>query len=434
MLEFKLLGPLEVRNGDSVLALGGAKQRALLAVLLLHANEVLSRDRLIDELWGETASPSAGHRLEGQISRLRKSLDLNGGLATKHGGYALEVDPMRIDSYRFERLLEEGRGQAAAGMTAAASDTLRQALSLWRGDALADLAYDSFARSEIERLEELRVAAIEERIDADLALGRHQALVAELEALAAKHPLRERLRGQLMLVLYRSGRQAEALEVYQEFRRALSEQLGLDPGPGLQQLELAILRRDPTLDPPVSAADAEASVPGCSSSPRSASGVRRRPLVVVVVVSVLLAFVLAGVVMASSGGRRGPPSVIPGDAVGAISPGAGSLRAVVPLGTSPSAVVAGAGGVWVADATRGRCRGSTRARARSLRRWRWARRRAGSRSAAGRCGSRTTTTGRCRGSILRSIGSCRRSPWVTRRQGWRSATGRCGWPTRATGR
>jgi len=194
VFEFRLLGPLEVRKGESVVALGGAKQRALLALLLLHANQVVSRDRLIDGLWGEGAAPGAAHRLENHMSRLRKTLELDGALATRLGGYALEVDPMRIDAYRFERLLEEGRGQAAAGRASEAADTLREALGLWRGDALADLAYEPFARLEIERLEELRLAALEERIDADLDLGRHRAVLAELEALTARHPLRERLR------------------------------------------------------------------------------------------------------------------------------------------------------------------------------------------------------------------------------------------------
>ncbi|HUO74081.1 MAG TPA: AfsR/SARP family transcriptional regulator, partial [Solirubrobacteraceae bacterium] len=182
-MEFKLLGPVEVRNRGSVMPMGGAKQRALLALLLLHANETVSRDRLIDELWGEVWTPSAGHRLETHISRLRKTLELNGKLVSDRGGYVLEVDPMLIDTHLFERLLEEGRREAAAGHTADAAQTLREALSLWRGGALADLAYEPFARSEIERLEELRVAAIEERVDLDLALGRHREVVAELDAL-----------------------------------------------------------------------------------------------------------------------------------------------------------------------------------------------------------------------------------------------------------
>jgi len=351
-LEFKLLGPLEVRNRGTVLALGGPKQRALLALLLLHVNEVVSRDRLIDGLWGESSPPSAGHRLETQISRLRKTLVLDGRLATRLGGYVLEVDPMRIDAYRFERLLEEGRRQGAAGRASAAADTLREALSLWRGGALADLAYEPFARLEIERLEELRLAAIEERIDADLVLGGHEAVIAELETLTAQHPLRERLRGQLMLALYRCGRQAEALAVFQQFRRGLAEQLGLDPGPGLQQLELAILRRDPTLDPP-DGARAPDPPRAPSQAPLKAAGSGRRRLTLALGGLVLLALALVGGIVASGGGGAAALRDIPGDAVGAISASGGAVEAAVPLESSPSVLAAGDGAVWVANSNAG---------------------------------------------------------------------------------
>jgi YVTN family beta-propeller protein len=350
-VRFLLLGPVEVRNGESVVAVGGVKQRALLALLLLHTNEPVSRDRLIDELWGEAALPGAGHRLETQISRLRKALALDGELVTRAGGYQLMVDPQLIDSHRFEQILEEGRAQAAAGQLVEAAQTLREALELWRGGALADLAYEPFARVEIERLEELRLAALEERIEVDLALARHQAIVGELEPLTRRHPLRERLRGQLMLALYRCGRQAEALEAYQQFRRALSEQLGLDPGPGLQQLELAILRRDPRLDLPTrSAVPAQTSAQ--PSGAREAPGRKHRPLIAMAAAFLMGALVLTGVLVASSGGRA-PPVVIPGDAVGAISPSGGPIRAVVPLGTSPSGVTAGDGAIWVANQNAG---------------------------------------------------------------------------------
>lgn len=347
-VEFCLLGPVEARQNGSVVSVGGAKQRALLALLLLHANEVVSRDRLIDELWGATPAPGADHRLAAQVSRLRKSLQLDGRLVSGGGGYALEVDPELIDSCRFERLLEQGRREAAAGETSEAARTLREALLLWRGGALADVAYEPFARAEIERLEELRAAALEERIDADLALGRHQEVVAEVEALTAKHPLRERLRGQQMLALYRCGRQAEALGAYQEFRRALSEELGLEPGQGLRQLELEILNRDPTLE--LQGSNASPGPAGVSdtapaSAPRTSK--RRRVRLAVGGVALLLAALVGGIV-ASSGGGAATARQIPGDAVGAIG-ASGGIRAVVPLGTSPSALAAGYGGVWVAN-------------------------------------------------------------------------------------
>ena len=249
-MEFRLLGPVEaLRDGRSV-ALGGAKPRALLALLLLHANEVVSRDRLIDALWPDRAPGTAAHSLDVQVSRLRKAFEPEALLLTRSGGYVLEVDGEQIDAHRFERLLEKGRKANAAGDPSGALGALEAALALWRGRALSDLAYEPFAHAEIERLEELRLFALEERIDAELALVRHDTAVSELEALVAKHPQRERLRVQLMLALYRSGRQEEALRVYVETRKRLVDELGLEPGQRLRDLEQAILRQDPALDVP----------------------------------------------------------------------------------------------------------------------------------------------------------------------------------------
>src|SRR5918994_5128882 len=244
-MDFRLLGPLEVAEHDRLLALGGIKQRSLLAILLLHANELVSSDRLIDELWGDASPRTAGKALQVHVSRLRKQLGA-GRLATHPPGYVLRVDPSELDLARFERLLEEAR-QADARR---AAQKLREALALWRGPALADLAYEPFAQVEIARLDELRLAVLEQRIDADLALGRHAELVGELEALIARQPLREGLRGQLMLALYRSARQAEALDAYRAARRELSDELGLEPSEQLKRLEQAILRQDPALDLP----------------------------------------------------------------------------------------------------------------------------------------------------------------------------------------
>jgi DNA-binding SARP family transcriptional activator/WD40 repeat protein len=249
VLEFRLLGPLEVRNGDAVVPVGGGKQRLLLALLLLHANEVVLRDRLIDSLWGDGPIENAGHRLEMQISRLRKMLDLAEVLVARPGGYTIEVDPLRIDAHRFELLVDEGRRASASGRPADAAAALRRALGLWRGGALADFADQSFARLEADRLDELRLAAVEDRVDADLALGEHHAVVAELEALSGRNPVRERLHGQLMLALYRSGRQADALAAYQNARRVLAQELGIDPSRRLRELERAILEQDPALEP-----------------------------------------------------------------------------------------------------------------------------------------------------------------------------------------
>jgi DNA-binding SARP family transcriptional activator len=227
--------------------LGGPKPRALLAVLLLSQNEVVSADRLIEGLWGEDSPERGAAALRVNVSRLRKALPRD-VLATRSPGYVLRVEPDELDLLRFERLVDEGRSLLGRGRTADASDRLREALSLWRGSPLADFAYESFAQPAIARLEEIRLAAIELRVDADLALAGHDAVVGELEALVAEHPLRERLRTQLMTALYRSGRQVEALDAYRDARRALVDELGIEPSATLQELEQAILRQDPALD------------------------------------------------------------------------------------------------------------------------------------------------------------------------------------------
>jgi YVTN family beta-propeller protein len=260
-VEFRILGPLEVVEEGRSLVLAAGKQRGLLAILLLHANEVVSSDRLIEELWGGQPPVTAAKSLQIYVSQLRKlfansgeGATGNGVLVTRPRGYELRVEEGQLDLDRFQRLLEQGRQALGREAAEDAAVKLREALALWRGPPLADFAYEPFAQAEIARLEELRLAALEERIDADLALGRHAALAGELEPLIAKHPLRERLRGQLMLVLYRSGRQAEALHLYQQTRTVLVEELGLEPGPALQELEQAILRQDPSLAPPAPAA------------------------------------------------------------------------------------------------------------------------------------------------------------------------------------
>ena len=255
-MDFRILGPLEVFDGDRPLALGGAKQRALLALLLLHANEVVSRDRLIEELWGERRLEHAAKALQVAVSRLRQTLEpdrssgqTSGLLVTRTPGYELCLEHGQLDLQRFQDQLADGRAALAAGDPALAVDKLCAALALWRGAPLADLAYEAFAGAEIGRLEELRAEAIEDRIAAELGVGRDAELVAELEELVQRHPLRERLRGELMLALYRCGRQADALEVYQKARRALTEELGIEPSRELRELQGAILRQDSSLDP-----------------------------------------------------------------------------------------------------------------------------------------------------------------------------------------
>jgi DNA-binding SARP family transcriptional activator len=242
--EFRLLGPLEVRSEGASVQLGGPKQRALLALLLVDAGRTVSTDRLIDALWGEQPPRTAATSLQNFVSQLRKQLGPE-VLVTKPPGYLLRIDPLQVDVNRVNALVTEARA-AAAGERAA---KLREAIELWRGPPLAEFGFEAFAQSEIARLEELRLALIEERIEAEIEEGRAAAVVGELEALVGEHPVRERFREQLMLALYQSGRQAEALEAFQEGRRVLVEELGIDPSPRLQQLHSAILRQEVGLEP-----------------------------------------------------------------------------------------------------------------------------------------------------------------------------------------
>jgi DNA-binding SARP family transcriptional activator len=247
-VDFRILGPVEARAQGRPLAVAGARQRALLAVLLLSAREPVSRERVIADLWGERPPGGAVKTVQAVVSRLRRAF---GGEASRlvsgAAGYRLRVEPDELDLGRFERLCEDGRRALAAGSYARAAGRLRMALEEWRGPALADVAFEPFAPPQIARLEDLRVAAIEDRVEADLALGRAAELVAELEVLVSEEPLRERLRGQLMLALYRAGRQGEALDAYREAVRTLDAELGLRPGPELERLQQAILAHDPAL-------------------------------------------------------------------------------------------------------------------------------------------------------------------------------------------
>jgi DNA-binding SARP family transcriptional activator len=253
-LRFRILGPLEVTRGGAALALGGPRQKAVLACLLVHANEVVPIDALADGIWEGRPPDSATGTIRTYVSHLRRVVGAGPGggnghvLATTPPGYRLRVEPGQLDSDEFEQLLERARRARADGAPGLALGHLNQALGLWRGPALADFAAESFAHAEAARLDGRRLAAVEERIEAQLALGLHAELVAELEQRAADHPLRERLWGQLMLALYRSGRQAEALGAYQRTRALLAEELGIDPGPPLQRLQRAILQQDPALD------------------------------------------------------------------------------------------------------------------------------------------------------------------------------------------
>ena len=263
-MDFRILGPLEVLDEGRAVVLGGSKQRALLALLVLHANETLTTERLIDELWGERPPAKAAKTVQMQISRLRKALRAGGGglVVTREHGYVLELDPECLDAYRFERLVAEGGVELGAGRAERAAAALEGALALWRGGPLADLAYEPFAQNEIARLDDLRVGALERLIEARLALGAHAELVGQLETLIAEHPYRERLRAQLMLALYRCDRQADALQAYQDARLALVEEMGIEPGERLRELERAILAQDPGLAAPAGREDEDAAPRG----------------------------------------------------------------------------------------------------------------------------------------------------------------------------
>jgi YVTN family beta-propeller protein len=351
-MDYRILGPLDVRDDGHAFELGGEKQRAVLAILLLHANEAVSVDRLIEGIWGEQLPRSAQKTLQGYIYRLRKLLEngsgeagttANGGrLMTSAHGYLLRVAGGELDLDRFKALVEQGRQALAVGDPASAATLLREALGLWRGPALADLEYEAFAQPAIAQLEELRLAALEDRIEADLALGLDRDLVGELSALLEQHPLRERLRGQVMVALYRCGRQAEAIELYQQYRRALSHELGLDPSPLLRELEASILCRDPKLD--LARGQRPAPLPRAASA-RWRAGLPGRRWGPALASAALVAIAAAVLVVTSTGGGVSA-SVIAADSVGAFSPAVGSIVADAPVGFSPTSLAADGGSVW----------------------------------------------------------------------------------------
>jgi len=349
-LEFRVLGPLEVIRGQQGLPLGSPKQRALLGLLVVHANEPTPRERLIEELWGDAAPKTVNAVLNVYLSRLRRLLADGSGeqlLVTQAAGYVLSVRPEGLDARRFEALLERGRRELASGEAGRASLTLRDALALWRGPALADLAFEPFAQTEIARLEELRLAALEARIEAELVLGRQDSLVAELETLVAAHPYREGLRAQLMLALYRSGRQAEALETYRRARRTFSQELGIEPGPRLQEMEGAILRQDSSLEPP------GPEVPRREEEwTETVLEKRRLPTRGILALAAAVGLVIAAAVVAAvrdlSDGSSAPVQLA-GESVAVIDPGTGTIVGEIPVGGRPAGPAVGEGSVWVGN-------------------------------------------------------------------------------------
>jgi YVTN family beta-propeller protein len=328
-VEFRILGPLEVARDGEVLAIGQGKQRALIALLALRTGEVVSSDTLIDELWDGRAPATAQKSLQVYVSRLRKALG-EGVIATRHPGYTLAVEPQQIDLFNFERLVAEARDQPPSEAAA----TLRNALALWRGGALADVADQPFAQREIARLEELRLGAVEDRIEADLALGRHGQLVPELDALAEQHPYRERLRGQLMLAFYRTGRQADALSAYRDARSTLANELGLEPSLDLRELEQRILAQDTALSVP-----AEARV----TEPRRT----RRLRTLAVAGLVLVGLVVAAAAIGLTRGEDASPVIAPANSVAIIDVKANRVTGAIDIGERPTDIAAHGDDVWV---------------------------------------------------------------------------------------
>jgi YVTN family beta-propeller protein len=306
--------------------------------LLLHRNEAVTTDRLIDALWGEAPPPTAAKVVQNYVGQLRRALGDREGqrLQTRSRAYALRVEDGELDLDRFDELVRDGAEALERGRLADAAVRLREGLALWHGPPLADVAYDEFAQGEIARLEERRAVALELRLDADLALGRDADLVGELEALVAERPLRERLRGQLMLALYRCGRQADALAAYQQARRALLDELGIEPGPALRELHAAILRQDPELAPTQSA------------WPRPLPSSRPRIAVLAAGGALLLAAAVAAALLAS-GHKEGAGGPIGADVVAAITP-AGGVTGAIDVGPSPSHLAADGSTLWVTNA------------------------------------------------------------------------------------
>jgi DNA-binding SARP family transcriptional activator/ABC-type branched-subunit amino acid transport system substrate-binding protein len=342
-MEFRLLGSLEVWDAGRDVPIAGAKRRALLSILLLRRNEVVSRDTLVDLLWGESPPPSAPHSLEVQVSKLRAALGPDAGrLQTQSPGYRLRVEPDELDVERLERLAQDGRRALVQGDPAHAADMLRDALALVHGPPLAEFAFEPFAQAPTARLTELQAVALEDRVDADLALGRHAALVGELEALVATEPLRERPRRQLMLALYRSGRQGDALAVYQEGRRSLVDALGVEPTRELRELERDMLLHAPALDAPEPPAATPPELPA-SRHERRGDG---RWLVPALAGACAVA---VGLLVAGDrfGARATPARLLAADTVGGLAPDSPRPLAAVRVPGGPDRLAVDGRTLWV---------------------------------------------------------------------------------------
>ena len=322
-MEFRILGPLEIVDDERVLRLGSGRQLALVGVLVVHANEVVSVDQLVDYLWSGTPPRTAAKIVRNYASLLRR--ELGDRLVTTSPGYRLRIEGGELDSDELERAVESGD-----------LERLTSALELWRGSPLSQLAYEPFAQNEIARLEELRLTALETQVDGRLELGQHASVIPELEGLAKRHPLRERLRGQLMLALYRAGRQADALETYRRLRHDLDEELGIEPGPDVRELERRILNQDPSL-----------GAPHHDEPPRH--GGRRHRRAVVGWALAAVAAVAVGIAALAARDSEGGLGEVSANAIGVIDPESNEIIDVISAGLRPGSVADGAGAVWVGN-------------------------------------------------------------------------------------
>jgi DNA-binding SARP family transcriptional activator/streptogramin lyase len=333
-VEFRILGPLELIGGADGAPVEAPKLRALLGVLLLHPNEVVSNERLIDELWGERPPATAGKIVHTYVSQLRRVLGAD-AIVTRPPGYLLHVESGELDAERFHALVAEASDLAARGDNLRARGLYQEALALWRGPPLSGVMFESFARNEVAQLDEERLSAVSDLVDCELALGQHAKVVAELETLVGKYPLRERPRAQLMLALYRCGRQADALAAYRDARRTLVEELGLEPGPELQELEKAILAHDEGLMAP--------------SRTRTIAGISSRRFLrtPAVILAATLALSL-GLFFAFRPHNRASITLEP-NSVGFVASGSGRVTRAFPVGGSPASLAVAGDSLWVAN-------------------------------------------------------------------------------------
>jgi DNA-binding SARP family transcriptional activator len=356
-VEFRILGPLEVVEDGNPVALGTLKERLVLGVLLLHANEFVSRERLIDELWGEAPPPTARKAVNVYLSKVRKVLaaaDVD-PITTASGGYRLHLEPEQLDASRMQILVAEAQELVSTGELERAAERFREALALWRGPTLAGLQLESRGRDEVAALDELRLTALMDRIDCDLALGRHEQALGELGVLVREHPLRERLRAQQMLALYRADRQADALDAYAGARHALVDDLGIEPSEALQRLQQAILRHDPSLEKAegTAAVNGNAARPDASPAPAptaetvapKAFGVGRRRLALAGL-AILAAAAGSTAILSSSAGAT--PRIVPNSLV-EVNPHTGKPMVVARVGDLPGPIAITPKAIWTAN-------------------------------------------------------------------------------------